>query len=101
MNIELLIDRLREPNSVRSWAEADALMAEAAKAIEYLDAAGIHSCHPYCDNWACLLRRENETLKAALSAERVAIQAVIKSLDRSRALLSRADVIAAIKEMKP
>ena len=43
---------------------------EAAKAIEYLDATGIHSCSPYCDNWACLLRRENAALKVDLGRVR-------------------------------
>ena len=62
MNIDALRDRLLDyPNNV---LEGSPLLREAAKAIEYLDATGIHSCSPYCDNWACLLRRENETLKA-------------------------------------
>ena len=70
MNIQDLVDRLREPGSVRSWGEADTLMAEAAKALEYLDIAGVHSCHPHCDNWACVMRRENVKLKAELANAR-------------------------------
>ena len=78
MNIEALIDRLRDyPNNVY---EGSPLLAEAAKAIEYLDATGIHSCSPYCDNWACLLRRENETLKARVKE----LEAKYESLKRRK-----------------
>lgn len=68
MNIQHLVDRLRDyPNNVYAGSP---LLAEAAKALEYLDIDGVHSCHPHCDNWACVMRRENESLKAELAAER-------------------------------
>ena len=68
MNIQDLVDRLRDyPNNVYAGSP---LLAEAAKALEYLDIEGVHSCHPHCDNWACVMRRENESLKAELAAER-------------------------------
>ena len=64
MNIQHLVDRLRDyPNNVYAGSP---LLAEAAKALEYLDIAGVHSCHPHCDNWACVMRRENKSLKAEL-----------------------------------
>jgi hypothetical protein len=68
MNIDALRDRLLDyPNNV---LEGSPLLREAAKAIEYLDATGIHSCSPYCDNWACVMRRENEALKVDLGRVR-------------------------------
>ena len=64
MNIQDLVDRLRDyPNNVYAGSP---LLAEAAKALEYLDIDGVHSCHPHCDNWACVMRRENVNLKAEL-----------------------------------
>jgi hypothetical protein len=68
MNIQDLVDRLRDyPNNVYAGSP---LLAEAAKALEYLDIDGVHSCHPHCDNWACVMRRENKSLKAELAAIR-------------------------------
>jgi hypothetical protein len=100
MNIDALRDRLLDyPNNV---LEGSPLLREAAKAIEYLDATGIHSCSPYCKNWACVMRRENETLKAALKAAREAErEACARTIEDYAQFGDTRDCAAAIRARKP
>ena len=63
-----ITDRLRDPSTVRSWAEADAQRAEAADTIEALRRRiadlelHIHTCGPTCERAGCVNARLRDAL---------------------------------------
>ena len=64
-------------------AEVNALRAESAR----FKVDGIHTCHAECPRWPCVLRRENDALRARVAVLEQAGRMLNEAIDSGRHMI--------------
>ena len=80
LNLAVETWKAREACWNRELEQLRSKLSAAEKEIENLKSAGIHTCHDNCQNRVCILRKENESLKAKLALAATALEELCTGL---------------------